>query len=404
MLKKLRIKFIIINMSIVTIMLGLIFGMLYVSTAYELEQQSLQFMTAAVISPAQNHMPFSPKNEIPFPYISILLDSDGSIASTEAQMLDDSDRDYLLELIHSADARKSENGVLKQYNLRFLKMESPIGLCYIFADNSSEQIILGSMVQGIIGIGLTAFLVFLGLSVLLARLTVRPVEKAWNQQKQFIADASHELKTPLTVIMTDSELLSAPDCTDAERKELSGSITSMSVQMRGLIESMLELARIDSGAVNKTVCRLNYSDTLSESAMLFEPLFFENGMSFSYDIAPDIMLEGNAAELKQLTEIFLDNASKYASPGAEVILTLKKLSAKKCVMCVSNTGEPISEEELNNLFKRFYRADKARTGCGSYGLGLSIAESIVGKHHGKIHAESKNGFNSFIAELPVSQS
>ena len=134
--------------------------------------------------------------------------------------------------------------------------------------------------------------------------------------------------------------------------------------------------------------------------MLFEPVFFEKGLPLHYEIEPDIQLCGIPSHLKQLVGILLDNAGKYAAPGGEAVVRLTKSAQKKCLLEVSNQGEPINPDDMTHLFERFYRADKARTMNHSYGLGLSIAQSIAEEHHGKIWAVSEDGYNRFYVEIP----
>ena len=249
-------------------------------------------------------------------------------------------------------------------------------------------------------IGSAAFLVFLGISILMARWAVKPVARAWEQQKQFVADASHELKTPLTVILTDAELLQDPNCAQEERVQLSESILTMSSQMRGLVENLLDLARIDDGSVAQEFSSAALSDIVQETVMLFEPVFFEKGLLLRSEIEAGIQLSGSPAHLKQLVNILMDNAGKYSESGGETLVKLSRGTHKSCLLEVSNPGEPIREEDMKNIFKRFYRADKARTMNQSYGLGLSIAQSIAEEHRGKIWAASEGGFNRFFVELP----
>lgn len=400
MLKKLRIKFTLINMTIVTIMLGLIFGMLYFSTSRNLERESLQMMRTIAMKPMHMAPPDIKQKEMHLPYFSVMINRmDGKI-EISGGFYDLSDQELLQEILKQVFERNTESGILTDYNLRFLQVETPRGQCFVFADITSERSMLHNLVITFALIGGAAFFVFLGISVLLAKRVVKPIEKAWQQQKQFVADASHELKTPLTVIMTNAELLHTPECSDAERKQMSGNIIAMAGQMRCLVEGLLELARLDNGSVKETLEITSFSELLSDAAMMFEPVFFEKEMPFSYEIEPEIIIKGNSMHLKQLADILLDNAAKYALPGGETILTLKQSSSKKCILKVSNQGEKIPDKEIKNLFKRFYRVDKARTRNESYGLGLSIAESIAKEHHGRIWAEGQDGYNSFYVELP----
>ena len=403
MLKKLRLKFILINMTIVTLMLGVIFGLLYYSTSRNLERDSIQMMENLAFSHAKPGPQNKPRGNVHLPYFSILIDRDGKALETDGNFFDFSDKEQLNLILTLAYDTGSESGVLKEYKLRFLRSETPMGPRIVFADMTSEQSTLQNLIRTFLIIGSAAFLVFLGISILLARWAVKPVDLAWQQQKQFVADASHELKTPLTVIMTDAELLHAPDCPEADRETLIGSILSMSSQMRGLVENLLDLARIDNGSVKEECSTVSFSDIVSEAAMTFEPVFFEKGLPLRYEIKPNIQINGIPSHLKQLTGILLDNAGKYASHGGETIVKLSRNTHKHCLLEVSNQGEAISSEDLKNIFKRFYRADKARAMNHSYGLGLSIAQSITEEHHGKIWCESRDGYNRFYVEIPCQE-
>ena len=260
---------------------------------------------------------------------------------------------------------------------------------------------LSNLLRSCIFIGIACFLIFLCISFLLARWAVRPVEKAWEQQRQFIANASHELKTPLTVIMTNAELIQNTDYTETDRISFAANILVMSRQMRSLVEQMLELARADTirssipfGTVD--LCRL-----VCDATLPFEPIFFVKGLILQAAIAENISVNGNAAQLRQVLDILLDNAQKYSRAGGTTLVALQRHGKSHCLLTVANEGETISPEELKNLFKRFYRADLARTRTGSFGLGLSIAETIITQHKGKIWAESHDHINTFSVVFPM---
>ena len=145
---------------------------------------------------------------------------------------------------------------------------------------------------------------------------------------------------------------------------------------------------------------MDLSELVTDAVLPFEPLFFENDLEIRPDIESGITLKGSEAHLRQAVEILLDNAMKYSAASSAVQVALKRRGSR-CLLSVSNSGEPVSEEDLKNIFKRFYRADKVRSMNHSYGLGLSIAEGIVREHHGRIWAESKDGRNTFFVELPM---
>ena len=226
------------------------------------------------------------------------------------------------------------------------------------------------------------------------------MEKAWAQQRQFVSDASHELKTPLTVILTNAELLQQPDTEPQTRKTCEDSILTMSHQMRALVEDLLELARNDNGKSKMVPETLDFSALVEDGMLPFEAVFYERGLTLESDIQPGITLTGSRQHLEQVLDILLDNARKYASTGT-VTVTLFPWGRHHCRLCVSNECEALSPEELKSIFKRFYRRDAARSRDGSFGLGLSIAESIVNAHGGKIWACWEAGRITFTAELPT---
>ena len=174
----------------------------------------------------------------------------------------------------------------------------------------------------------------------------------------------------------------------------------MSHQMRGLVESLLELARVDNGGQNMVFSRLNYSELVTDALLPFEPVYFEKGLLLESEVAEGVFVKGSAQHLKQVLDILLDNASKYAAPDSTVQVTLRTQGAH-CLLSAANPGEEISKEDLKNIFKRFYRVDKARSMNHSYGLGLAIAEGIIHRHNGKIWAESGGGINTFFVQLPL---
>lgn len=295
----------------------------------------------------------------------------------------------------AAQASRDAIGEIPEYSLRYCRVTGSV----IFADISSEQQTLRTLLKTgalLVALGLLAFF---GLAVLLARSAVRPVEEAWRQQKQFVADASHELKTPLTVIMTNAELLESLDYPPEAKTQFSSNILTMSHQMRGLVESLLNLARIDQGQKAAAHTPVDLSKLVSDATLPFEALFFEQELTLETDIAPDLTVPGDAAQLRQVVEILLDNAQKYAEAPGTVRVTLAR-QGHHVRLCVADTGAPLSPEDCKNIFKRFYRLDDARSRDGSFGLGLSIAQSIVDTHHGRIWCESATGLNSFFVELP----
>lgn len=403
MLKRLRIKFVCILMVIVTVTICIILAMVLHTTRTNLERESLRTMQSIAAAPEELALfgePGSDGSSVRLPYFLLLIRNE-RITVIGGDYFDLSDELLVRDILNAVLKEKGETGILEDYSLRYYRTTTALGAGFVFADASGELATMKSLWRTCLLLGGISFLVFLVLSFFLARWAVRPVEQAWNQQRQFVSDASHELKTPLTVILTNAELLRSPDYGEEERAQFAGNILTMSHQMRGLVESLLELARVDNGTGSVQMELLDLSKLISDALLPFEPVFFEKGLPLSSEIEPGIAVRGSEKHLRQLVEILLDNAQKYAAPGGQTELTLKRQGYAHCRLTVADQGEPIPQAEWKSIFKRFYRADKARTMNQSYGLGLSIAESAASLHHGRIWAESRDGWNLFHVELPL---
>jgi len=396
LLKKLKIKFVCINMTIVTIMLAFIMGMVVQFTKQNMEQSNLQMMERLASNPLHLIKPLD-NFSVRLPYFSLRLNSQGEFLEALSSSYDLSDRRILDRILDASYLVHEEHGILPEYNLQFMRINTPTDQFLIFVDISGDIATIDQLIHTCIGIGLFSFVLFLGISILLANWAVKPVDTAWKQQKQFVADASHELKTPLTVILTNTELLSSDPTLLAPCLD---NIKLVTEQMRNLVEGLLELSRMDCGASRISLQPLNFSRLVQSVVCIFEPLYYESNVTLTEAIEKDIILKGSDCHLRQVIDILLDNALKYTFSGTEVHIQLQK---QRCfvLLSVTNHGTPIEPDDLTNIFKRFYRTEQSRNKRGSYGLGLSIAESIVQEHHGKIWAESQNGINTFYIRLPA---
>ena len=414
MLKRLRIQFVCVVMAIVALMLAVIFGLMLGTTRARLERESLEQLSMLSertelrmepdekarddVGPERRENLQEPGDRRGFqPYLLLRCDRSGALESTGGNIDYEGDAAALL----SAALAGAEHGVLSEQGLRYLRTEDGAGYKIVFVDVSAEQSTLAGLVRTSLLVGLAALAVFFLLSLLLARWMIRPVEEAWQRQKQFVSDASHELKTPLTVITTNAELLQSPDFDETARRQFSEHILTMARQMRGLVEGLLDLARVESGAARQAMTELNYSELCAEALLPFEPVLFERGHGLRSELEPDIFILGSEALLRQSLEILLDNAGKYAKPETEISVTLRRQGRGHCLLTVANAGDPIPPEDLPRLFERFYRVDKARSRDGSYGLGLAIARQIAELHRGKIRCECAEGEVRFHIQLPT---
>lgn len=390
MIRRLRIKFVCINMVLVTAMLWAILTVVLHSTQAGMASESMRAMEAAVLpGPQRPAGPgWGPR------CFTLELGSGGELSASPGA--DSFGGEAWLRQVWEA-ARGRQEGLLEEEGLRFRRVGPPERQKVVFADASGELAAMASLRRSCLLVGSGGFLAFLGLSILLARWAVGPVDQAWRRQQQFVADASHELKTPLTVILANAELLADPGCTGGER--LAGNILTVARQMRSLVERLLELARMDAGK-GEAQEPVDLSRLVGDALLPFEPVFFEAGLTLESRVEEGIWVRGSGMQLAQAADILLDNARKYAAPGSAVSLRLER-TGRWCLLRVATAGEPLTRQERQDVFKRFYRADPARAREGGCGLGLSIARSIAAAHRGRIWAESGPAGNVFLIRLPV---
>lgn len=217
---------------------------------------------------------------------------------------------------------------------------------------------------------------------LLSKKAMKPVADSIDKQKQFITDASHELKTPLTIIAANAEVL---EMCEGENEWIT-SIKNQTTRLSHLVKNLVELTKLNEIHDDKLRSNFNISTALLETASNFETSAEVANKNFSYSAADDIIYHGNEAEIRQLITILCDNAIKYTDECGHIKLSLYK-SGKNIIIESYNTCEYVDPQTVSRLFDRFYRADSSRTRdskTGGYGIGLSIAQAIVHRHKGKI--------------------
>lgn len=249
-----------------------------------------------------------------------------------------------------------------------------------------------------LSVGLACYTVF---SFLLARFAIEPVEESWKKQKQFVADASHELKTPLSVIMANTDIIADhKDETVASQMKWIENTQSEAKRMADLVADLLFLAKNDDG-LQVTFDDVNLSDCISSVVLGYDAIFYENDKEFHEDIQPDLHVNGNLGQLKQFAGILLDNANRYSAGNGDIRLKLTA-SGKHAQLSVSNACEQLSDEQLSHLFDRFYTVDPSRNkNNGGNGLGLAIAETICKTHGGNLHVNCVDGRITFTANFPL---
>nr|WP_073294662.1 HAMP domain-containing sensor histidine kinase [Parolsenella massiliensis] len=323
------------------------------------------------------------------PVLWIDLSSSGAkLGSNESRL--DFDTDHLSEAVSDALSSDADKGRLAEYHLTWKRASSPFGWRLAIADTTSIDSERESQLVKSLELAGAGMVVVFVLALLLSRWAAKPVKVAWEQQHQFVADASHELKTPLAVIIANNEILESkagelPEgCSRWVR-----STHDEAQRMRGLVEEMLELARTeeDGGSARRNV-DVNLSELVEGEALQFDAVAYERGTLIESDIAEDVHVLGDPDQLDRLVKTLIDNACKYASAGSTIQVLLER-RAGAVSLSVTNAGEPIPAEDLPHVFDRFYRSDKARArSTGGFGLGLAIAKGIVESHGGRIEVKS----------------
>lgn len=410
MIRKLRIKFILTNMALVSLVLIVVFAVLMASTSQRLAGQSMAAMRMSLewgedrdpprfeFSPSSEAMPEKWENRgggefqqvMMIPVFCVSLTEDGQVDAVYAQDSISVSDQVLEEAVSQALESGTREGILNRLGLRYLVETGPDGKTRIaFADRNWERQNLQGLLLTSLLVGIGALLGFFLISLFLSKLATRPVEKAWEQQRQFVADASHELKTPLTVILANSGILLShrEDTVGAQVKWIEY-IQEEARRMKGLVEDMLFLAKSDAARLPATRLPVDMSELTEGCLLPFESVAFEAGVTLESDIRPGLYVNGDEGQLRRLVYILLDNACKYAGSGGAVAVVLSRTS-DRLKLTVRNTGPAIPPEHLEHLFERFYRSDSARTReAGGYGLGLAIAKAIVQSHRGQISVAS----------------
>ena len=403
MIRKLRWKFVAVCMGLVALVLSAVFGAAYHAVRQNIEDLSRQMLYQVLREDSGRGAVPNPAIEIGgdrvlLPYFTVNIWGDTAYI-TGGTYADLENTDTLRDILSQCLEQEAAEGTVNEYHLRYLSMDNGLYRKLAFVDMSMEQAVLRRLVRSYLLIALGAMLVLLGIAAAASRWVTRPVEKAWKQQRQFLSDASHELKTPLTVILSNAELLEGAGLAEKPAR-WSGNIHTEAEQMRTLVEQMLTLARADNGVRPAAMEPLNLSDVATDCVLAFEPVAFEAGKPLESDITPDVTVTGDADKLRQLIGVLLDNAIKYGQAGGTISLTLRRTD-RQARLLVSNPGDPIPPDQLGRLFERFYRADASRGEQSGFGLGLPIAASIATEHKGTLKAESDQASTRFLFSMPL---
>ena len=436
MFKKLRIQFIAVVMMSVAIVLGVVFSVICyneyqksMNDVSEALSSSLDRVSDGFVGPGGdqygNREPRRPEGAMGdlsdqggmfggpqiggdrggrgsiVPVAVYMVSSDESYTIVSAFTTAQIDSDVLSEASTRISSLDNGFGTFNDLGLHYEKRTTVTATYVAFADTSSTSS-WESLAVSLLIAAIAILVVFFVISFFLSNWALRPVKEAWESQKQFVADASHELKTPLTVILANNSiLLKHSQDSIASQSQWIESTQVEAQNMQGLVNEMLELAQVESrAAIEHSI--LDFSDLVDGATLLFDSMALERNCQFTCNLESDITVNGNTQQLNKLVSTLVENAFKYADDGGTIEVSLAK-AGKNAVLNVRNSGSPIAAEDLPHIFDRFYRTDKARTsGAGGFGLGLAIARETARSHGGDITCKSTSAEGTtFTVTLPL---
>ncbi len=398
MIKRLRKRFILSMIAIAAVLLGILFISIPV-LEFNFARSNASIALNVILDKPEEIL--SPRdNPSSLTYSAFYVNHVGTITRYYSMEYNRNQLENIYrEILH--DHYGENDMMLEKSHLYYNYVDKANGTWYAIASSMEDEIYAYSLLRTCIILYAVSMAVVALLSIYLSKWIVKPIEYAWNRQKQFIADASHELKTPLTVILTNAELLNKNILKSDPSKKYISNILTESSQMKTLIMHLLDLARIDRGIPKENFVPVDLSGLVTEESLVMEVELYERGHLLETNTGNKLYVKGDESKLREVIDILLDNAGKYAHKGSNIEMSLTKHNPTTALLSVSNKGDALTDKELRDIFTRFYRTDSSRSLNGSYGLGLSIAKQIVTQHGGTIWAESNDGVITFKVKLPI---
>jgi signal transduction histidine kinase len=388
MLKKLKFRLILHNMLILAFVFALLFiafsVIIYlkeeikITTTLEENMDKAEEIFSGIIEDNNTEDKFHDVS------ISVFVDADGDIIKSTGSGLDEYTLKNAIEFALASDSERGNNKDLKISHL--IKATSSGFMISFISREQLEERVKENLSQGALA-GFIFLLVFWAISIRLATMAVAPVEKSWEQQKQFLADASHDLKTPITVILANNNIIAShKDETVASQMKWIESTSEEAGRMSDLVNKMLELAKSEAAHDELKIGEIDLSELVENSILQFEVVAFEKNLTIESGIQPNMIVRTHPATFSKVLEILFDNAIKYSEENGKISIALYQ-SGKKIYFTINNKGEIIQPEDLPHVFERFYRTNKERK-VGGHGLGLSIAKKKCDMLGCKLSVES----------------
>lgn len=330
----------------------------------------------------QNFEFITPETPFSTRHFTVFFDKNGDVSKTFMESIFSIPEEKAIEYAKNALAKRKDRGWIYNYRYKVFDTETGCGVVLVDGSMSRSVLMQSTIIAGGVLLGCAALVLIL--IFLLSKKAVKPIAESYEKQKQFITDANHELKTPLTLIMANVEIAEL----ELGKNEWLDDIRSEGNRMAELVNQLVALSRMDEDGhrVNMTEVAIGLlvDDTVTE----FGNLAKERGKTLTSSIDKELICFGDEALLYRLVGILMDNAVKYCDNGGEIHVMLQK--GRRTVLTVENTYSAVGEIELHKLFDRFYRTDKARKFTGGYGIGLSMAKAIAENHKGEITAYKKD--------------
>lgn len=325
--------------------------------------------------------PFQNEKELPFStrFFTIYTDKNHEITDYNLGKIASVDLSELESVKETVLNKNNDVGWYHSYRYRVSETDDGFSIVVLEATSTLSAVMYVLFVT--LAVGIVSFVFIFAVIAVFSKRAIGPIAKAYDKQKQFITDAGHELKTPLTVISAYAEVLAM----SYGENEWCNGIVRQTDTMRKLIGQMIQLAKLDESEIAQQSEPFSISEAITDTAMSFEKLAIHQGLHFDMDIEDNIDINGNEAAVRQLAAILVDNATKYCDPDGNIRISLSSQSKKNvAVLSVSNSFSAVDKLDMNAIFDRFYRASEAREGANSFGLGLSIAKSIMEQHEGSL--------------------
>lgn len=410
MFKKSRKKIVLSIMSILVILWIATLGLIYALSYYEMSNQNRKMIKAhadmyVMQKPANEIYNDKPVKDFEKPgfidtprfqlstFYTVVISYDGKILEIQNDREDVYSEEYLKKL--ALNVFKDDKSIGTKDNLLYYVKDKAGYILVTFMDNTLINEGAATLIRYTLIFGGIIIILFFFLSVFLAKKIVKPLEESYIKQKQFISDAGHELKTPVSVISANAEILNR----ELGENQWLSNIQYENERMGMLVSQLLDLARNENTTPNMEKIDLSY--LVSGEILPFESVAFENNLFLDSNITENITILGNENSLKQLISILVDNAIRHSNSKKGVYISLKR-EHNTASLSVINSGESIPKDKQDLIFERFYRVDTARNSDDKhYGLGLSIAKSIVASHKGNIKVLCYDGLVEFLVQFPI---